>query len=154
METRDLLFARVFCVLCYPTLSQASTIEHVYPRSPLFTMLSYAELSPAPFKHVTHVRPCLLYYPTLGPIQHRWTCLTSFALVCYVILHWKTSFEKKLFFCVGEYAKYGFDQQAPSSIVWTCLPTFAHVNYIILRWTSSSTVWTCPSSFALVCYIS
>ena len=25
--------------------------------------------------------------------------------------HLKTSFEKKLFFCVGEYAKYGFDQQ-------------------------------------------
>ena len=23
----------------------------------------------------------------------------------------KTSFEKKLFFCVGEYAEYGFDQQ-------------------------------------------
>ena len=25
--------------------------------------------------------------------------------------HSKTSFEKKLFFCVGEYAEYGFDQQ-------------------------------------------
>ena len=28
-----------------------------------------------------------------------------------VTIHSRTSFEKKLFFCVGEYAKYGFDQQ-------------------------------------------
>ena len=27
----------------------------------------------------------------------------------------KTSFEKKLFFCVGEYAEYGFDQQR---LIW------------------------------------
>ena len=25
--------------------------------------------------------------------------------------HLRTSFEKKLFFCAGEYAEYGFDQQ-------------------------------------------
>ena len=31
------------------------------------------------------------------------------------IKHWKTSFEKKLFFCVGEYAEYGFDQQR---LIW------------------------------------
>ena len=29
--------------------------------------------------------------------------------------HSKTSFEKKLFFCVGEYAEYGFDQQR---LIW------------------------------------
>ena len=29
--------------------------------------------------------------------------------------HWKTSFEKKLFFCVGEYAEYWFDQQR---LIW------------------------------------
>ena len=29
--------------------------------------------------------------------------------------HLKTSFEKKLFFCVGEYAEYGFDQQR---LIW------------------------------------
>ena len=31
-----------------------------------------------------------------------------------VINHWKTSFEKN-FFCVGEYAEYGFDQQR---LIW------------------------------------
>ena len=29
--------------------------------------------------------------------------------------HWNTSFEKKMFFCVGEYAEYGFDQQR---LIW------------------------------------
>ena len=33
--------------------------------------------------------------------------------------YWKTSFEKKLFYCVGEYAEYGFDQQR---LIWyVCL---------------------------------
>ena len=31
--------------------------------------------------------------------------------LCSPEKHSKTSFEKKLFFCVGEYAEYGFDQQ-------------------------------------------
>ena len=35
--------------------------------------------------------------------------LTGFIRGC--IQHPKTSFEKKLFFCMGEYAEYGFDQQ-------------------------------------------
>ena len=34
------------------------------------------------------------------------------SLITYLLhKHSKTSFEKKLFFCVGEYAEYGFDQQ-------------------------------------------
>ena len=32
-------------------------------------------------------------------------------LSLFAFKHSKTSFEKKLFFCVGEYAEYGFDQQ-------------------------------------------
>ena len=34
--------------------------------------------------------------------------------------HWKTSFEKNwVFFCVGEYAEYGFDQQR---LIWYVCP--------------------------------
>ena len=34
-------------------------------------------------------------------------------LYLIVVKHWKTSFEKNFFFCLGEYAEYGFDQQTP-----------------------------------------
>ena len=35
--------------------------------------------------------------------------------VYFMYKHWKTSFEKNCFFCVGEYAEYGFDQQR---LIW------------------------------------
>ena len=40
-------------------------------------------------------------------------------MLCFAML-WKTSFEKKLFFCVGEYTEYGFDQQSWYGMFVSC----------------------------------
>ena len=41
--------------------------------------------------------------------------------------HSKTSFEKKLFFCVGEYAEYGFDQQR---LIWYVCRLCQHCHFL------------------------
>ena len=49
-------------------------------------------------------------FPLGGTSAVDWS-IRFFNLVVSDMADSKTSFEKKLFFCVGEYAKYGFDQQ-------------------------------------------
>ena len=50
-------------------------------------------------------------------VTRYWTQCSGIVFVLYspaslsVFKHWKTSFEGNCFFCVGEYAEYGFDQQ-------------------------------------------
>ena len=64
-------------------------------------------------------------FPSVNPS----VCQSTFFLICLLVYlsdilvhlsavylsHWKTSFEKSCFFCVGEYAEYRFDQQM---LIW------------------------------------
>ena len=64
-------------------------------------------------------------------------------------IDWKTSFEKKLFFCLGEYAEYGFDQQR---LIWYDRRQTYHINLCwsnphILRW-----IWVWSTKVDMVCF--
>ena len=87
------------------------------------------------FRHNTHLRgymaktrrilqSMLKFLPGLGPgskSEPCWVCAQIYntipiSIACkHTQKNWTTSLEKKLFSCVGEYAKYGFDQQR---LIW------------------------------------